>query len=209
MTTATVPAEPEAMTDDEVAAVLSNPDAPDPEAPYGRTMTGRPKKSPAGRPPGSGKKPTGKRRATRPRTTTRRPASTARKGTDYRKALLGVASMVSMALRRFSPLDAVTVEIMAPEGAEIVNEIAQESAQLAALLDRLTIVGPFGKVATFATKFAAQIALNHGKVPEPLALSVGAMPRAELLAYAERMLGQAEAAMAAAAAQSEQQTAAA
>jgi hypothetical protein len=63
-------------------------------------------------------------------------------------------------------LDVETVTMYAPAFAEAVADLADGYPVLAAVLDRLAVTTPFMALASVVISVGAQIAENHGKLPE-------------------------------------------
>lgn len=102
----------------------------------------------------SGKAPTG-RKASRS------------KGPDYTQDVTGVLQLAVLPLAvagRANPvflLDAHAVTEGTPEIAAAVNEVAQNDPRVAALLDKLGKVGPYGVLVAAVVPVAVQVAVNH------------------------------------------------
>jgi hypothetical protein len=102
-----------------------------------------------------------------PRTKTPRAKSTV----DYTPAIAGLLQLPAFALTfgsRYQPdlaLDAMAISLHTPGIATAVNAMAQEDEQLAALLDRILKVGPYGALLAAVTPLALQIAANHRMLP--------------------------------------------
>jgi hypothetical protein len=172
----------------------------DPEAPYGRRPDGTPRAKPGP------KKSTGPS-STRPAASAppRRPGgparpATAKKGAvDYRPGINGLLQIAAFPLalggkvRPALALDAAAISIHGPGIADALNTIAQERPEVAAALDRILSVGPYGLLIGAVIPLVAQFATNHKKLPDSVAVSMGAVPReqlsAELRAHAESQFG--------------------
>jgi hypothetical protein len=162
----------------------------DPDAPYGRRADGTPKAKPGRK--GSGAAPAAPRAvsAPRPRTTaaTGRPA--ARKSptgaVDYRPGLNGWLQILSLPLalagrvRPVLALDAAAVSIHGPGVTDALNTVAQDQPEVAAVLDKIMAVGPYGVLIGAIIPLVAQIGANHGKIPSSVATGMGAIDPATL-----------------------------
>jgi hypothetical protein len=162
-------------------------DTRDSEAPYGRKPDGTPRGKPGP------KKTTGSPAGTRPAAAAppRRPAAKG-KGTDYRPGINGLLQIAAFPLalggkvRPALALDAAAITIHGQNISEALNAIAQERPEVAAALDRILSVGPYGLLIGAVIPLVAQIGVNHGKIPDAVGASMGAIPRKDLEADLRR-----------------------
>lgn len=164
------------------------------EAPFGYTLEGQPKKSRAGRPR---KGATGTAPPKRTRPSSSRPRAAASSGPDYRRGVLGLfqlpagALMAAGMVRPELALDGFTLAMHAPAVAEAVNDLARENPGVAAMLDRVLQVGPYGALIAAVVPMAVQVMVNHGMLPAGF---MGSMSADQLRALAEQQAPQAAAA---------------
>lgn len=153
------------------------PDA-DPDAPWGRKADGSPRAKP-GVKPGGGPRvaSSGPRKVAAPKS---RPSGGGSKkaadGPDYRAALIGLSALpvgiASMAARLISDekkraaiqLDALTLKVHAPTIAEALNNTAKTNARVAAALDHVVSVGPYGEIIAAVAPVILQCLANHGQI---------------------------------------------
>lgn len=147
-----------------------DPDAAGPAAPYGLKLDGSPRKSNAGRRPG----PAGPKKVAAPRPrASARPRAKEAAGPDYRAALgmlihlpVGIMSVAARGIRderrrQALQLDAMTLTVHGPALAEALARTAEQNARVAAALDKIVKVGPYGEVIAAVAPIALQIAANH------------------------------------------------
>jgi hypothetical protein len=174
----------------------SGPAAPDADAdaPWGRKADGSPRAKPGVKPGGPTAGPR-KASAPGPRKATGAASKKANSAApDYRMAIIGlgqlpigVASMAARLVRddrkRMAiQLDAMTVKVHLPAVAEAVNSVAQDNAKVAAALDRIVSVGPYGEVIAAVAPILLQCMVNHGAMePNP---AMGLLSPDELIAAA-------------------------
>jgi len=150
-----------------------------PEAPYGYTDKGEPRKGPFRPRPG--------RKRTKPATAARPRAKGGKFGKDHRPALAGVVQVAlvpfGIAGRR-NPVflaDAVAVADHSPDIIEALNDLAQDNAVLARVFERIGQVGPYGALVAALTPLVAQLGVNHGAIDLAVAEPLGARDPVEVL----------------------------
>lgn len=162
------------MTDPDVSRETEPADLADPEAPYGRRADGTPKKKP-GPQPGTPRGASAPRKApqTAPKPT-RKTGPRAKVSTalpDYRDGVAGLLQIPAFILAsagRLNPVleyDGIAVAVATPNIAEAVNALAQEEPRVAAVLDKILQVGPYGALLGALVPLVAQIAVNHKRIP--------------------------------------------
>lgn len=140
----------------------------DPEAPYGRTKDGKPKKGPGGRPP--------KDKTEQPRM--QKPRSAPRK--DYRQPLADVVRLGWGALAVASPADAAALSLHGPRMVEAWNDLAQENAAVARGIEWLTTGSAYGAVVMATVPMVLQVMVNHRYLPHERVGALGVQDPAEL-----------------------------
>jgi hypothetical protein len=93
------------------------------------------------------------------------PAASRKGARDYRKGIEGIGQLVAGGLMFVAPADAAAVILHTPPIAEAVNDLAAEDPRVAAILDKLLKVGPYGALLSAIAPLIVQIMVNHGKVP--------------------------------------------
>lgn len=126
------------------------------------------------------------------------PSSSSRKApapVDYRPGIEGLAQLICVPLAFTQPLDAAAVGMHTPTIAAALNNLAHERPEVAAVLDKVLAVGPYGELVGALLGLGAQLAVNHSMIPDQLAGNLGAIPRealeAELARRGEDMAAQA------------------
>jgi hypothetical protein len=151
-----------------------------PDAPYGYTDKGTPRKQPFKARPG------------RKKSTARRSAKTGRVGRDYRDAIAGAlqVALIPLGIMGARPgaevflADVVAVADNAPPVIEALNDLAQDNAVLARVFDKLGAVGPYGALVAALTPLVAQLATNHQVLPIEVTGPLGATDPVTLMAKA-------------------------
>lgn len=105
---------------------------------------------------------------------------------DYRGGILGIMQLAAAPLAFTYPADAAAVITHAPPIADALHALALERPEVARVLDAVLAVGPYGAVIAAVLPLVVQLLHNHGVISVPMAVSLGATPKDELLA----MLGQ-------------------
>jgi hypothetical protein len=125
------------------------------EAPYGYFADGRPRK----------------RRPRAPGATKRRSTTTKSGSTDYTESLTALIQIPAFSLTmagRKNPVflaDAAALLEHGPNVAGALNSLAQERPEVAAVLDKVLQVGPYGVVFAMVAPLIAQIMTNHQVIP--------------------------------------------
>ncbi len=184
-----IPVEPEHVhysqnSDDENA---------DPDAPYGRKADGTPKKKPGPQKKTGAAVPRAPRPASRgaaPRKTTTRRTS-APVAQDYREGIAGILQLIAIPLSlagRAKPelaYDAATIVAFTPRLADFGNNTAQNEPRIAALLDKVMTIGPYGEGIAIVLAMGAQMMVNHKVLPVEVGKTMGAMEPDALMQYVQ------------------------
>lgn len=147
------------------------PAEPNDTAPYGRKSDGTPRRKPG--PP----------KGTAPRAPRARSGPAPKRGaTDYRPGIQGLFQAVCIPLSFGAPADAAAVATYAPGIAEALNDLAKERPEVAAVLEKILQVGPYGALIAAVVPLGVQLAHNHNLIPEQMAVQLGATPKRQILA---------------------------
>lgn len=95
----------------------------------------------------------------------RTPAAKAPRSKDYRAGIEGIGQLAGGALFFVAPADAAAVMLHTPPIAAALNDLAQQDPRVAAMLDKLLAVGPYGALLAAVMPLVLQILTNHGKIP--------------------------------------------
>jgi hypothetical protein len=163
--------EAQPLTDEEIDRRLREPepepeDHRDPDAPYGRLGNGKPRKSPHRIRPSRARKPAGP--GAPAATRGRKP-----RGPDYESIVGGFFQLATLPLMALSPLDVVAVADHGPAIAKAAALTAQERPEVATLLDKLAVAGPYSVLLGALTPLLMQVLVNHDRIPGGLGTKFG------------------------------------
>lgn len=122
-----------------------------------------------------------------------RPKGKAKTAVDYRPGIHGILQLpvgimtgIGLATGNDTMLaDGTAISLHAPPIAEALNDLAQENAQVAGVLERMMQVGPYGALIAAVMPLCAQIATNHKMLPISITGGMGAYPPEALIASAK------------------------
>lgn len=112
--------------------------------------------------------------------TTRAKTSTGNQAKKYEEGVAGLLQVPAAVLSFVNPVDGFCVAQHTPPIAKAVADLATERPEVAAALDRVLAVGPYGALIGAVLPLVVQIAHNHGMVPEPMAKAMGVAPRKDI-----------------------------
>jgi hypothetical protein len=98
----------------------------------------------------------------------------------YAEGVSGLLQIPAMAISFVNPVDGFCVAQHTPGIANAVADLAVERPEVAAALDKVLAVGPYGALIGAVLPLAVQLMHNHGMVPEPMAKSMGAVPKKDI-----------------------------
>lgn len=124
------------------------------------------------------------------KTTARKPSAPAPTLTSKREqreeAVRELADMASVGLMMAKqPADAGAISQHSPAIAHEIALIADTDEKIAGFLDRLSTVGPYAGLAKAVLPLALQLAVNHKRLPETMAGTMGVMRPDDLSAMVE------------------------
>jgi hypothetical protein len=146
------------------------PPKKDPQAPYGRTKDGTPKRGPGGRPAKA-------KKADAPRVTSPTAAGVAK---DFTEPLTGLVQLAWGVLATTNPADAGAVKLAGPGLVNAWNALAQENATVARGIEWLTSGSAYGAVVMATAPLVMQVMANHGKVAPARVAALGVQDPAAL-----------------------------
>lgn len=98
----------------------------------------------------------------------------------YEEGVQGLFQIPAMALAFVSPVDGFCVAQHTPPIAKAVADLAVDRPEVAAALDRVLAVGPYGALIGAILPLAVQLMHNHDMVPESMAKAMGATPKKDV-----------------------------
>jgi hypothetical protein len=87
--------------------------------------------------------------------------------------MAGVSLAIAGTASRPLLADSVAISIHSPQIAESLNALAQERPEVAAVLDRLLAIGPYGLVLSSVLPLVLQLLTNHNILPARVAAPLG------------------------------------
>lgn len=137
----------------------------DPTAPYGRKADGTPKAKP------------GRRAGTATSAGPKKPKGS----TEYAPAIEGLFQLIAFPVAFAYPADAAAIAHYSPGIAKELDALAQVRPEVAAALDRVLSVGPYGAVIAATLPLVIQLLVNHGVIPIGAVASFGVVPKEKIL----------------------------
>lgn len=98
----------------------------------------------------------------------------------YAEGVAGLLQVPAMVLSFTHPVDGYSVAMHTPGISGAVADLAVERPEVAAALDRVLAVGPYGALIGAVIPLAMQLMHNHGLVPEQAATAMGATPKRDI-----------------------------
>lgn len=98
----------------------------------------------------------------------------------YQEGVSGLLQIPAMALSFVNPVDGFVVAHHTPPISKAVADLAVERPEVAAALDKVLAVGPYGALIGAVIPLAVQLAHNHGMIPESMATAMGATPKRDI-----------------------------
>lgn len=98
----------------------------------------------------------------------------------YAEGVAGLLQIPAMALSFVQPVDGYSVAAHTPTISNAVADLAVERPEVAAALDRVLAVGPYGALIGAVLPLAVQLMHNHDMVPESMATAMGATPKRDI-----------------------------
>lgn len=119
-------------------------------------------------------------RGRRPRASTAPRKAAVSQQEKYAEGVAGLLQIPAAVLSFVDPVDGYCVAQHTPHIASSIAAVAVERPEVAAALDRVLAVGPYGALLGAVLPLAVQLAHNHGWIPEPMARGFGATPRRDI-----------------------------
>lgn len=157
------------------------PDGKDPDAPWGRTSSGKPRGKPGPKGPRTARAPG--RRSSSSSSGRRRPQTP-----DYATGVKGLVQLVAAPLfmagqkNVVALADAATLVAYAEPLGAGAQAVAESDAKVAQLLDRILAVGPYAALLAPVMGLAVQLGVNHNVVPLEMGRGLGAAAPEEVIA---------------------------
>lgn len=98
----------------------------------------------------------------------------------YFEGVSGLFQIPAAVLTLVDPVDGFCVAQHTPSIATAVADLAVERPEVAAALDRVLAVGPYGALLGAVLPLFFQLGHNHGMIPEPVAKAMGATPKKDI-----------------------------
>lgn len=110
----------------------------------------------------------------------------------YEEGVQGLFQIPAMALAFVSPVDGFCVAHHTPPISKAVADLAVDRPEVAAALDRVLAVGPYGALIGAILPLAVQLMHNHDMVPESMAKAMGATPKKDIERHLKLVASQPE-----------------
>jgi hypothetical protein len=98
----------------------------------------------------------------------------------YADGVRGLLQIPAAVISIVDPVDGFCIAQHTPPIADAVADLAVDRPEVAAALDRVLAVGPYGALLGAVLPLVFQLGHNHNLVPEPVAKAMGATPRKDV-----------------------------